>query len=83
MNSDLVIDVQALNKSFGDKHVVRDFSMQVKRGEIYGFLGPNGSGKTTTLGMILGIIHPKSGNYEWFEGKYKEHDARKRIGTGR
>ena len=60
-NSDLVIDVQALNKSFGDKHVVRDFSMQVKRGEIYGFLGPNGSGKTTTIRMLCGLLTPDSG----------------------
>ncbi len=62
MNSDLVIDVNALNKSFGAKHVVRDFSMQVKRGEIYGFLGPNGSGKTTTIRMLCGLLTPDSGN---------------------
>ncbi|HUU74052.1 MAG TPA: ABC transporter ATP-binding protein [Burkholderiales bacterium] len=62
MNSDLVIDVKALNKSFGNKHVVRDFSMQVRRGEIYGFLGPNGSGKTTTIRMLCGLLTPDSGS---------------------
>jgi ABC-type multidrug transport system ATPase subunit len=41
--------------------VVRDLSMQVKRGTIYGFLGPNGSGKTTTIRMLLGLIHPSAG----------------------
>ena len=61
MNDELVIDVHALNKSFGDKHVVKDFSMQVKRGEIYGFLGPNGSGKTTTIRMLCGLLTPDSG----------------------
>jgi ABC-2 type transport system ATP-binding protein len=62
MNDELVIDVSALNKSFGDKHVVKDFSMQVKRGEIYGFLGPNGSGKTTTIRILCGLLTPDSGS---------------------
>jgi len=59
--SGLAIDVQGLNKSFGAKHVVKDFSLQVKRGEIYGFLGPNGSGKTTSIRMICGLLKPDSG----------------------
>jgi ABC-2 type transport system ATP-binding protein len=58
----LVIDVNALNKSYGDKHVVRDFSLQVKRGEIYGFLGPNGSGKTTSIRLICGLLKADSGS---------------------
>ena len=60
--SDLAIDVKGLNKSFGEKHVVKDFSLQVKRGEIYGFLGPNGSGKTTSIRMICGLLKPDSGS---------------------
>ena len=59
--SDLVIDVEKLNKSFGAKHVVKDFSLQVRRGEIYGFLGPNGSGKTTSIRMLCGLLKPDSG----------------------
>ena len=47
------IDVRGLNKHFGDKHVVRDLSLQVNRGEILGFLGPNGSGKTTSIRMQI------------------------------
>ena len=50
--SALAIDVRGLNKHFGDKHVVRDLSLQVREGEIFGFLGPNGSGKTTSIRMI-------------------------------
>jgi ABC-2 type transport system ATP-binding protein len=61
MSGELVIDVQNLNKSFGDKHVVKDFSLQVRRGEIYGFLGPNGSGKTTSIRMLCGLLKPDSG----------------------
>jgi len=59
--SDFAIDVSNLNKSFGPKHVVKDFSLQVKRGEIYGFLGPNGSGKTTSIRMLCGLLRPDSG----------------------
>lgn len=58
---DLVIDVAGLNKHFGDKHVVKDLSLQVCPGEIYGFLGPNGSGKTTSIRMLCGLLTPDSG----------------------
>ncbi len=56
------IDVHSLNKSFGDKHVVRDLSLKVQRGEIFGFLGPNGSGKTTSIRMMCGLLTPDSGS---------------------
>jgi ABC-2 type transport system ATP-binding protein len=62
MRNDLAIDVRGLNKSFGPKHVVKDFSLQVRRGEIYGFLGPNGSGKTTSIRMLCGLLKPDSGS---------------------
>ncbi len=58
----LAIDVHGLNKHFGDKHVVKDLSLQVRRGEIYGFLGPNGSGKTTSIRMLCGLLTPDSGS---------------------
>jgi ABC-2 type transport system ATP-binding protein len=60
-NSGFAIDVQGLNKHFGDKHVVNNVSLQVRRGEIFGFLGPNGSGKTTTIRMMCGLLKPDSG----------------------
>ena len=58
---DIAIDVQGLTKKFGSRVVVRDLSMQVKRGSIYGFLGPNGSGKTTTIRMLCGLLTPDEG----------------------
>jgi ABC-2 type transport system ATP-binding protein len=61
-NGDNAIDVHGLNKHFGDKHVVKDLSMQVARGEIFGFLGPNGSGKTTSIRMMCGLLTPDSGS---------------------
>ena len=59
---DYAIDVRVLNKHFGDKHVVKDLSMQVARGEIFGFLGPNGSGKTMSIRMMCGLLTPDSGS---------------------
>ena len=58
----LAIDVHGLNKHFGDKHVVNDLSMRAHRGEILGFLGPNGSGKTTSIRMMCGLLTPDSGS---------------------
>ncbi len=60
--TDFAIDVRNLNKHFGSKHVVKDFSLQVAPGEIYGFLGPNGSGKTTSIRMLCGLLRPDSGS---------------------
>ncbi len=60
--SDIVIDVNGLVKRYGDKTVVDNVSLSVKRGEISGFLGPNGSGKTTTIRMICGLLDPDSGS---------------------
>ena len=58
---DIVIDVHGLTKRFDGRPVVRDLSMQVRRGTIYGFLGPNGSGKTTTIRMLCGLLTPDDG----------------------
>jgi ABC-2 type transport system ATP-binding protein len=60
-NGAIAIEVEGLTKSFGGRVVVRDLSMRVRRGQIYGFLGPNGSGKTTTLRMLCGLLTPDSG----------------------
>ncbi|CAB3928647.1 putative multidrug ABC transporter ATP-binding protein YbhF [Achromobacter anxifer] len=57
-----VIDVHGLNKRFGNKHVVNDVSLQVREGEIFGFLGPNGSGKTTCIRLMCGLLTPDSGS---------------------
>jgi ABC-2 type transport system ATP-binding protein len=59
--SDIVIDVHGLTKTFNGRAVVRNLSLQVKRGTIYGFLGPNGSGKTTTIRMLCGLLTPDEG----------------------
>jgi ABC-2 type transport system ATP-binding protein len=68
---EIAIDVSGLTKSFGGRAVVRNLTMQVRRGQIYGFLGPNGSGKTTTLRMLCGLLTPDSGT-----GKCLGYDIR-------
>src|SRR3989344_5953899 len=64
MQSEYIIDVKHLSKSFNKRKAVVDLSMYVKRGEIFGFLGPNGSGKTTTIRMLCGLMTPDSGSGE-------------------
>ncbi|MEJ0058797.1 MAG: ABC transporter ATP-binding protein [Terricaulis sp.] len=61
MSAELVIDVAHLTKKFGERVVVDDLQLQVPRGAIYGFLGPNGSGKTTTIRMVCGLLRPDAG----------------------
>ena len=58
---EVVIEVEGLTKSFGGRPVVKNLTMQVRKGLIYGFLGPNGSGKTTTIRMLCGLLTPDSG----------------------
>ncbi|MGN6410565.1 MAG: ABC transporter ATP-binding protein [Nitrobacter sp.] len=70
--SDIAIEVSGLSKSFKGREVVHDLSMTVKRGMIYGFLGPNGSGKTTTIRMLCGLLTPDSG-----EGTCLGYDIRR------
>jgi ABC-2 type transport system ATP-binding protein len=81
--SDIAIDVKGLSKSFGGREVVHDLSMQVKRGTIYGFLGPNGSGKTTTIRMLLGLVRPTAGRVELFGRDVAAHgdDVLPRVGA--
>jgi len=62
MTGELAIDVRGITKSFAGKIVVNGLDMQVQRGEIFGFLGPNGSGKTTFLRILCGLLHADSGS---------------------
>ena len=74
-----VLHIDGLTKKFGPKTVVNDVSFDVRRGEMFGFLGPNGSGKTTTIRMCLGIIRPNSGSIRIL-GSQPEREALKSVG---
>ncbi len=75
-----VLNIQNLTKRYGSLTAVDSLDLDIERGQVYGILGPNGSGKTTTLGMVMDIIKPDAGDYNWFGG-IAVKDARKRIGT--
>lgn len=77
---DTVLKISHLSKNYGNIQAVRDVSFEVKKGEVYGILGPNGSGKTTTLAVVLGIINANGGSYQWFDEPFTKL-ARRRIGS--
>ena len=84
----MIIETEGLSKRYtalrGDGTLAVDqLSVQVEAGQVYGFLGPNGSGKTTTIGMLLGIINPTGGSFRLFGGETPAelHAARQRIGA--
>jgi ABC-2 type transport system ATP-binding protein len=78
----LAVDVSGLDKRFGDKHVVQDLSIQVETGRITGFLGPNGSGKTTTLRMLCGLLTPDAGEGEVLGLDFRREAERIKRQTG-
>ncbi|MBT3544417.1 MAG: ATP-binding cassette domain-containing protein, partial [Saprospiraceae bacterium] len=65
-----VLSINKLTKIYGKIKALDNLNLEIEAGNIYGLLGPNGSGKTTTLGIILGILGNDSGTYEWFDGQY-------------
>jgi len=74
-----VLEVRGLTKRYGEKVAVEELSFTIQQGQIFGFLGPNGSGKTTTIGMIFGVIRPTSGSIFLFGGSSREALARGRL----
>ena len=74
-----VLQVEGLTKTYGRRNVVNDISFDVKRGEMFGYLGPNGSGKTTTIRMALDIIRPNDGSVRIL-GSPPERSVLKRVG---
>lgn len=82
MPADLVIDVRDVTKKFGTRTVVNHIAMQVRHGEIYGFLGPNGSGKTTFLRMLCGLLKPDAGSGQClgFDFRTQSAEIKKQVG---
>ncbi len=75
-----VLSITGLCKQYGHIQAVNSLSLTVEKGQVYGLLGPNGSGKTTTLGIILGVIRQNAGVYQWF-GQPKNARSRRKIGS--
>jgi len=75
-----ILEINNLSKRFGRIQAVDKLNLTITNGQVFGILGPNGSGKTTTLGMILEVVAPSDGSFNWFQ-KMKSVDARKKIGS--
>ena len=78
--AETVLEIKGLSKKYKKVQAVSNLSMKVEKQMIFGLLGPNGSGKTTTLGMVMGVIRPTEGDFSWF-GNGQADENRKRIGA--
>ena len=78
--SAITIDASGLSKSYGGRVAVRDLTLQVRRGEAFGFLGPNGAGKSTSIKMLLGLVRPSGGRAELLGRPIGDIGVRARIG---
>ena len=76
-----ILSLKNLNKKFGRVHAVNNLSFDIQKGNVYGILGPIGSGKSTTLGIILNVVNKTSGEFSWFNGKLSTHQALKKVGA--
>jgi ABC-2 type transport system ATP-binding protein len=76
----IVLEIDGISKRYGKVQALKPYKLQIPKGTTFGILGPNGSGKTTTLGIILGILSTDSGGFTWFDGQ-SVNSAKKRIGA--
>ncbi len=75
-----VLKTQALTKRYGTLTAVNKLDLAVPKGSVFGILGPNGSGKTTTLGMVLGVTRPSAGSFQWFGGNHS-FEVKQKVGA--
>lgn len=80
MDKNTIFETKNLSKSYGRIKAIERLSIEVTKGQVFGILGPNGSGKTTTLSIATGILSQDSGGYYWF-GEKPDHESRKKIGS--
>ena len=78
---EFVIQTDGLTKRYGNVLAVDNLSMEVRRGHVYGLLGPNGSGKTTTMGLLLGLLRPTSGTFSLFGSNDGHEESLRRVGA--
>lgn len=76
-----ILSIKNLSKDYGPLHAVKNVSLEIHKGNVYGILGPNGSAKSTTLGIVLNVVNKTSGEYSWFGGKMQTHEALKKVGA--
>jgi ABC-2 type transport system ATP-binding protein len=74
------LSIQGISKKYGRIQAVNGLIIEIQKSQVFGLLGPNGSGKTTTLSIILDLVRPDTGTFEWF-GKRPSKESRKHIGS--
>ena len=79
MNS--ILKISNLTKKYGLLTAVSNLSFDIEKGSIYGILGPNGRGKSTTLGIVLNVVNKTAGDFSWFGGSLTTHQALKKVGA--
>lgn len=77
---EVILEINGLRKKYKDVLALDSLSLTVERGQVFGLLGPNGSGKTTTLAILLGVLNATNGNFSWF-GNGQADENRKKIGA--
>ena len=77
---EVILEINGLRKKYGNVLALDSLSLTVERGQVFGLLGPNGSGKTTTLAILLGVLNATQGTFSWF-GNGQEDENRKKIGA--
>ncbi len=78
--SNTILETTSLSKKYHSVQALNNLSIKVQKGMVFGILGPNGSGKTTTLGILLGVLNASQGSFSWF-GNGEKDENRKRIGA--
>ena len=76
-----ILTVSNLTKKYGSLTAVKDLTFTIEKGNVYGILGPNGSEKSTTLGIVLNVVNRTNGDFAWFDGNTSTHDALKKVGA--
>ena len=75
-----ILSINGISKAYGKIQALRDVSFQVPPGSVFGILGPNGSGKTTMLGILLNVLKADAGTFSWLGG-VQQDEARRQIGS--
>lgn len=76
-----ILAITNLTKKFGSLTAVDNLSFTIEKGNVYGILGSNGSGKSTTLGIVLNVVNKTAGDFKWFNGNTSTHEALKKVGA--
>jgi ABC-2 type transport system ATP-binding protein len=81
-SEEVIINIENLSRTYGKVEGIRNINLKIHRGEVFGFLGPNGSGKTTTINILLGLVAPSSGKTSIFgmDSCKNGKELRKRVG---